>query len=93
MTSVFLHKKRHALRHWWNQPPTARDRWLGAALGAMAFFWLGLLARLIFEDGGVALDGWLLAPAAMGMLLGALFPKYTVAVFFTFAFFGGGPGS
>lgn len=93
MTNFFSRRLLH-FKTWWRAPATARDRAIGALVGAMGGFWLGLLARAalgpmpvsLWELGLFALGG-----VALGACLGRVFPKLTACVLFPLATFGGGP--
>lgn len=96
MIRSFVAARLDRFRTWWSAPPTARDRLLGASVGAMGCFWLGLLGRLFFGPMpvSVAMLGWWAGGfAALGVVLGLMFPKVTIAVLFPISVFGiGGSG-
>lgn len=96
MISQFLSRKLQNLRCWWKAPTTCRDRLLGAIIGGMGCFWIGVLGRLLLGSMPVPLSTvawWAFGSAVSGMVLGFLFPKTVSVVCFPFATFGGGIGS
>jgi hypothetical protein len=83
-------------RLWWQAPATAKDRVLGAAIGAFGCFWIGVLGRIIFGPMPVSasvLGWWAAASILAGVVLGVLFPKVVSCVCFPFSTFGGGFGT
>ncbi len=80
-------------RAWYRKPTTRRDRATGAVVGALAFFWLGVLGRLIFGPLPVSvgvLGWWALVSVLGGLAIGIAFPKQIAVFLFPFATFGGG---
>lgn len=76
---------------WWQRPIRTRDRVSAAFVGLFAGFWIGLLGRIILVDeptGISILFYWGVAIAVISAILGALFPRHTMIVFYPFAFFG-----
>ena len=76
---------------WWQRPVRTSDRVTAAFVGLFAGFWIGLLGRLILVDGPTPISVlfyWGLAIAIVSAILGALFPRHAMIVFYPFAFFG-----
>ena len=76
---------------WWRAPVTRRDRIIGALIGGMGCFWIGLLGRLAMGTTPVplaTLGGWALGAMLVGILLGVCFPKSVSVLCFLFSSFG-----
>ena len=96
VTREYLERRSQRFRSWWQAPATTKDRVLGATIGAIGCFWLGVLGRIIFGPlpASVSVLGWWAAgSAAIGVVLGVLFPKVVSCVCFPFSKFGGGLGT
>lgn len=76
----FIDKRFARFKTWWRTPASARDRFLGAFVGAFGGFWIGALA-LLFSGASPVSFGALglaaLAGASAGVVLGTAFPKGT----------------
>lgn len=78
---------------WWHAPATRRDRTIGAIIGSMGCFWIGILSRLALGPLPVSLSTlgwWALGSILLGVMLGICFPKIVSVVCFPFSSFGGG---
>jgi hypothetical protein len=91
---VNLIRRRFAgFQMWWRAPATRRDRIAGVAIGAVGCFWIGVLGRIMLGALPVPLEvlgWWALGSTAVGMVLGAIFPKAAACLFFPFSTFGVG---
>lgn len=93
MMNRFLQNRYQNYVRWWNAPVTRRDRILGAVIGGMGCFWIGILGRLALGPLPVSLSTlawWALGSVLLGSMLGICFPKSVSVVCFPFASFGGG---
>jgi len=93
MTSELGNHGRQKFRDWWSAPPTGKDRLLGAVVGGLGFFWIGLFARLMIGPMPVSLGSlaiWAVGAVVCGLILGTFFPKATTCVCFPFSVFGVG---
>lgn len=93
MIREFFRNRYQNFSRWWNAPVTRRDRIIGAFIGAMGCFWIGLLGRLALGPLPVSfsdLAWWALGSALLGTVLGVCFPKSVSVVCFPFSTFGGG---
>ena len=93
MVREFFKRRAVDFKTWWHRPPTARDRVLGAFVGALAGLWVAVLGRLFLGEMPVSLST--LAELAMigagcGVVLGAAFPKIVLILGFPFASLGVG---
>jgi len=78
---------------WWQRPIRSGDRVSAAFVGLFAGFWIGLLGRLILVDGPTSISVllyWGASIAVVSAILGALFPRHVMIVFYPFTFFGVG---
>lgn len=94
MISAFVRRRLSAFREWWPAPTTTRDRFVGATIGGMGCFWIGILGRLLLGPLPVSLPTlgwWALGSVVVGITLGLLFPKVVSVVCFPFSTFGIGP--
>lgn len=82
---LFIDKRFARFKTWWRTPASARDRFLGAFVGAFGGFWIGA-SPVSFGSLGLAA----LAGASAGVVFGVAFPKGTTLLLFPFACFGGG---
>jgi hypothetical protein len=76
---------------WWQAPITRADRSRGAAVGALACFWIFGLGRLMLAQEPVGLSSlvwWAVGGAIAGILLGVRFPKAVTCLLFPFSTFG-----
>lgn len=76
---------------WWQAPVTRGDRLLGAVVGALGGFWVGVIGRLAIGPAPASLEalaGWAIGLAAAGVVLGLRYPKAVSCVCFPFAVFG-----
>lgn len=92
MNAFFRHKFQNFAR-WWNAPVTRRDRIIGAFVGGMGCFWIGILGRLALGPLPVSLSAWgwwALGSTVLGVMLGICFPKIVSVVCFPFSSLGGG---
>jgi hypothetical protein len=93
MPRVFLERRSAQFLRWWHAPATSRDRLLGALVGALGCFWIGVLGRVIVGPLPVSLQElgwWAIGSVAAGVALGLLFPKAMACICFPFAMSGGG---
>jgi hypothetical protein len=90
----FTRRHRERFLRWWRAPIRIGDRILGSVIGAFACFWIALLgSSAVFGPlAGSALVWWLLTGVALGVVLGAVFPKAVAVVLFPLSTFGSGPG-
>jgi hypothetical protein len=96
MIATFLQRQRQRFMAWWRAPLTSKDRVLGALVGGIACFWIGVLGRLILGPSPVGFDvlaWWALGSIAFGIALGLIFPKATTCVLFPFSTIGVGGGN
>jgi hypothetical protein len=87
----FFQRRAADFRAWWQRPPTARDRILGAFVGALAGLWIAVLGRVFLGDMPVsfaALAEVAMIGAGCGVVLGAAFPKVVLILGFPFASLG-----
>ncbi|ARN22259.1 hypothetical protein [Piscinibacter gummiphilus] len=94
--TTFVARRVRAFSGWWRAPSSRRDRTLGAFVGALGGFWIGVLLSVSLMPSPVSfstvgLAG--LASAVSGLLLGIAFPKVTTLVCFPFSVFGMGGGT
>jgi hypothetical protein len=75
-------------KSWWRAPVTTKDRVLGAVVGALAGFWLGLLSLALAPSGLQPVQFVCLVIAACA-LAGVVFPKAATVVLFPFGVTGG----
>jgi hypothetical protein len=93
MMNGFFRRRMHHFARWWQAPATRRDRLMGALVGGLGCFWIGLLGRLALGPLPVplaTLGGWALGAMLAGILLGICFPKSVSVLCFPFSSFGGG---
>lgn len=93
MPRAFINRRREQFSLWWRAPAISRDRILGSVVGALGFFWIGVLGRLALGPLPVSLEAlgwWSLGSVAIGAVLGRLFPKAMTCICFPFSTFGGG---
>ena len=91
MVSAFFRRRAADFKAWWQRPPTARDRVLGAFVGALAGLWVAVIGRLVLGDMPVAfavLAEFAMIGAGCGVVLGAAFPKIVLILGFPFASLG-----
>jgi hypothetical protein len=91
LVSAFFRRRAADFKTWWYRPPTARDRVLGAFVGAVAGLWVAVIGRLILGDMPVAfsvLAEFAMMGAGCGVVLGAAFPKIVLILGFPFASLG-----
>jgi hypothetical protein len=96
MTATFFQRKRQRFVEWWRAPVKWKDRILGAAVGGIACFWIGVLGRILLGPMPVSLDvlaWWAVGSLAIGIVLGILFPKATTCALYPFTTFGIGSGT
>lgn len=92
----FFIKRSQQIKRWWNEPPSANDRFKSSVLSGFAGFWIGALGRLIFGPSSSSLAELFyygLGGVFVGIVLGAMFPKVMRIIAFPFAFFGVGGGT
>jgi hypothetical protein len=93
MLRAFISQRIQAFPIWWKAPATGKDRFFGAVVGAMAGFWIGVLASVVFVAPPVSftmLGLWALCAAMLGLVLGVVFPKATMLLLFPVSTFGAG---
>jgi hypothetical protein len=93
MMNGFLKNRYQNYLHWRRAPLTRRDRIMGAVVGGMGCFWIGILGRLALGPTPVSftvLGWWGLGSVLLGSMLGICFPKSVSVVCFPFSSFGGG---
>ena len=93
MIRAFFKRRAADFRAWWHRPPTARDRVLGAFVGALAGLWVAVLGRLFLGDMPVAFTALVelaMIGAGCGVVVGAAFPKIVLILGFPFASLGVG---
>lgn len=44
---MFIKRYTRKLREWWQSPVTAKDRAVGAVVGGLGGFWIGVLGRIM----------------------------------------------
>ena len=96
MIRAFFDRRRQSFVDWWHAPITRNDRKLGALVGGLGCFWIGVLGRFMFGPMPVSLTTvgwWALGSVVVGVTLGIIFPKVTSCVCFPFSTFGGGSGT
>jgi hypothetical protein len=96
MIAAFFQRKRQRFIEWWRAPVTRKDRVLGAVVGGIACFWIGVLGRIMVGPLPVSLDvlaWWALGSVAVGVVLGIVFPKATTCALFPFTTIGIGSGT
>ena len=96
MIATLLQRERQRFVAWWGAPATSKDRAIGALIGGIAGFWIGVLGRLMLGPSPVGLDvlaWWALGSVALGIALGVVFPKATACVLFPFSTIGLGSGN
>ncbi len=93
MTNSFFQNRYQNYVRWRQAPATRRDRIIGAVIGGMGCFWIGILGRLSLGPlpaSVSALGWWALGSVLVGVMLGICFPKIVSVVCFPFSSFGGG---
>ena len=93
MVSAFFKRRVEDFKSRWSRPPTARDRVLGAFVGALAGLWVAVLGRLFLGEMPVSfstLADFAMIGAACGVVLGTTFPKVVLILGFPFASLGVG---
>lgn len=96
MIARLLNRRKQRFREWWHAPATARDRVLGALVGGIGSFWLGVLGRIILGPHPISLETvawWALGSVLVGMVIGLVFPKATTCLLFPFSTLGVGGGT
>ena len=96
MFAAAFQRKKQNFASWWHAPITRKDRLLGAVVGGVGCFWVGVLGRLILGPTPVSLvvlAYWALGGVTAGVVLGVFFPKATTCAAFPFSTFGGGSGT
>ena len=86
-----LGQRNRSFREWWEAPATARDRRLGAFVGAFGGFWIGALGRIALGTTPVSLTDvgvWGLAVAVCCAAIGVAFPKPVTVILFPLSVFG-----
>jgi len=88
--TTFVTRRVRAFSGWWRAPASRRDRTLGAFVGALGGFWIGVLLAILLTASPAAATVGLaaLASATCGLMLGIAFPKVTTLMCFPFATFG-----
>jgi len=92
----YLQRRSQHFRSWWQAPATTKDRVLGATIGGIGGFWIGVLGRIILGPLPVSasiLGWWAAGGVTVGVVLGVLFPKVMGCVCFPFSTSGGGVGT
>jgi hypothetical protein len=92
MNRFLQHRYQNYVR-WRRAPVTRRDRIIGAAIGGMGCFWIGIFGRLALGPLPISLStlgGWALGSIVLGVALGISFPKSVSVLCFPFSGFGGG---
>jgi hypothetical protein len=95
MIAAAFQRKKQSFIKWWRAPVTRKDRLLGAVVGGMGLFWVGVLGRIILGPTPVSLGVlayWALGCVTVGVALGILFPKATTCIAFPLSTFGVGGG-
>ena len=85
--------RRQTFVSWWRAPVARRDRILGAVVGALGCFWMGVLARVLLGPLPISLEAlglWAIGSGSVGAVLGILVPKATICLCFPFSAFGAG---
>ena len=75
---------------WWNKPLKPKDRLTAILIGAMGFFWVGIIGLFVFGPTPVSfstLGYWAVGSIIIGVILGALFPKLVTIILFPFSLF------
>ena len=90
---MFIKRNIQTLREWWQSPVTIKDRAVGALVGGIGGFWIGVFGRVGFGAtpapfGEVVI--WASVIAVCGVVTGIVFPKPVVVILFPFSVFGGG---
>ncbi len=78
-----------SLHDYLNRPLKIGDRILAIVMGAFGGFWLGLFACMAFASTPVPLQEvayWLGSGALVGVILGAIFPRVIMIIFYPFMF-------
>ena len=89
--TCFFSRRIANFKSWWHRPPTRKDRVLGAVVGAIGGFWLGLIAFGVCIDGPAPLLDmlrWMASGAGIGLVCGIVFPKVTTCALFPFSLLG-----
>jgi hypothetical protein len=85
----FFRRRARDFRTWWAAPASTKDRVIGAFVGGLGCFWIGVLGRIMLGPVGMSTLGvWALGSIATGVVLGICFPKATTVVCFPFSTFG-----
>lgn len=93
MINRFLQDRYQNYVRWRHAPVTRGDRTIGAFIGGMGCFWIGIFGRLALGPLPVSLatlGWWALGSILLGVMLGIRFPKIVSVVCFPFSSFGGG---
>jgi hypothetical protein len=93
MMANLIRRRFVGFQMWWHAPATRRDRIAGIVIGGAGCFWIGVLGRITLGALPVSLEvlgWWALGSTAVGMVLGAIFPKAAACLFFPFSTFGVG---
>ena len=96
MKHSFFSRGLHHFKDWWHAPATRKDRFLGAVVGGIGSFWIGVLGRIALGPtpvSGTDLGLFALGAVAVGVALGIAFPKVTTCLLFPFTAIGGGPSA
>lgn len=93
MVYRFINRKHHDFKQWWQAPNTTKDRVMGASVGGIGFFWIGVIGRLFFGTlpAPISTIGlWAFGCAILGIAFGLVFPKLTACLLFPFTTIGVG---
>ncbi len=91
MIARYFERRATEIKLWWKAPIRAKDRILGAVVGTLGGFWIGVIAWLMF---GVvpaplaAVIPWVIVAMAIAIILGIVFPKPVTVLLFPFSMFG-----
>jgi hypothetical protein len=91
MTLGPLKERTSIFREWWRRPPTRTDRILGAVIGGLGSFWIGLFGRITIGPSPISISAlcvWALISALTGIIFGIRFPKVVSIICFPFSMIG-----
>lgn len=91
MIRTLINQKKEKFLRWWRAPITLKDRIIGAIIGGIGCFWIGVLGRIMLGTLPVSistLGWWALGSVVIGITLEILFPKVTACICFPFSIFG-----